>query len=151
MGDLGEALVGRWLVAQGWTVLERNWQCRWGEIDLIARRSLHPSEAAGPLSTDQLVFVEVKTRSRGNWDSEGLLAITAQKQHKLQITAQLFLAEHPQLADLPCRFDVALVHCCKALHPLPHQPLDLRLPILGQPLELDGHHLTLQTYLEGAF
>jgi putative endonuclease len=159
LGDLGETLVAHWLVAQGWSILARNWQCPWGEIDLIAQRSLLPSLAlavwSADQSADQLVFVEVKTRSQGNWDSDGLLAITPQKQKKLSTTAQLFLAQHPGLAELPCRFDVALVQARKVSLPPPDLALDLAVdlppPILGQPLPMNGHQLTLQMYLEGAF
>jgi putative endonuclease len=98
LGELGEALVADWLQQQGWRIVARRWHCRWGELDLVA---LHPEP--------WLAFVEVKTRRQGSLDDMGRLAVTAQKQKKLWRSAELFLAQHPQHYDLPCRFDVALV------------------------------------------
>lgn len=106
IGELGEQLVAQCLQDKGWEILHRRWRCRLGEIDLIARQC--PEEGNLP---PYLVFVEVKTRSRGNWDAGGLLAITPQKQAKLCRVAKVFLSAHPQLGNLPCRFDVALVSC----------------------------------------
>lgn len=100
LGIAAEALVADWLIAQGWAIEFRRWRCRWGELDLVACQMQ-------PIST--IAFVEVKARSRGNWDADGLLAITPQKQAKLIQAAQLFLADHPQWSDCACRFDVALV------------------------------------------
>jgi putative endonuclease len=132
IGQGGEALVAAWLGRQGWAVLHQNWHCRWGELDLIAH---HPQQG--------LAFVEVKTRSQGNWDADGLLAINAKKQSKLLQTSRLFLARHPQLAELPCRFDVALVSRVKRAD----APKDLGLAHSHEA----GYHLTLHTYLEGAY
>jgi putative endonuclease len=134
IGTLGENLVAEWLQAQSWVILQRRWRCRWGELDLIAQRQ------------SQLVFVEVKTRSQGNWDAGGLLAVTPQKQAKLWQAAQIFLADHPKLADLPCRFDVALVGCQRVpQRPLREQDRDQR------SLQINGYQLTLQDYIQAAF
>jgi putative endonuclease len=150
VGELGEWLVSKWLQAQGWSILHHRWRCRWGEIDLIAQQNL-----ATP--TPFLAFVEVKTRSRGNWDADGLLAITPQKQAKLWHTAQLFLSEQPHLVDNPCRFDVALVSC-QRLH---RNDMELSFSTeigrqaasvqLGKPLSIAGYQLALQDYIVSAF
>ena len=97
LGELGEAFVAAWLMQEGWTIEARRWRCRAGELDLVAR------------SGQELAFVEVKTRSPGNWDRNGALAITPAKQLKLLRTAELFFIQHPQWAHLARRFDVALV------------------------------------------
>lgn len=99
IGDTGEELVTAHLIANGWQIIDRQWRCTWGEIDVIA---LHPERKL-------LAFVEVKTRQAGNWDGDGSLAITAAKQAKLIQSAQLFLVKHSHWEDWHCRFDVALV------------------------------------------
>ena len=97
VGDRGESLVAQLLQANGWKILETQWRCRWGELDLIA------------CDRQWLLFVEVKTRNTRNWDGDGVLAMTPQKQIKLVRAASLFLSQHPELEKLACRFDVALV------------------------------------------
>ncbi len=103
VGLLGEAIAAQWARAQGWELLHHRWHCRWGELDWVACE--HPPQS----SSQHLVFIEVKTRSARNWDSNGLMAITPQKQQKLWQTAELFLSTFPECAAFPCRFDLILV------------------------------------------
>lgn len=159
IGVLGEELVAQWLQSTGWVLLHRRWRCRWGEIDIIARQ---PAQEHTPHSSPMLAFVEVKTRSRGNWDEGGLLSITQQKQAKLWQSARCFLAIYPNLGDYTCRFDVALV-CCQRLPkrqrhacaeiPVTLEPLAVSsLPVqLGQAGALAEYELLLQEYIPSAF
>ena len=98
VGEAGEQFVADLLKASGWKILARQWRCYWGELDVVA------------LDRNWLIFVEVKTRSDRNWDQNGLLSIAPKKQQKLWRAATEFLADHPDLERLPCRFDVALVY-----------------------------------------
>ncbi len=107
VGELGEALVTDWVRSEGGTVLAERWHCVTGELDIVAQFPPGILEATETV----IAFIEVKTRRRGTWDAEGLLAITPQKQNKLWRTARFFLKKHPHLAAMPCRFDVALVRC----------------------------------------
>ena len=138
LGIYGERLVQDWLSQQGWEILYRRWHCRWGELDIVAQGY---NAQGGKLSSPMLAFVEVKTRSRGNWDLDGLLSITRAKQRKLWTTARLFLTRHPHLAKLPCRLDVALVSC--HTQPPAADKANMKLP--------DGRrYLVLQDYLVNA-
>jgi len=141
LGSLGEDFVARWAEAQGWVILEQRWHCRWGELDVImAQRS--PDAAQWEL----IAFVEIKTRSSGNWDENGALAITPAKQAKLWQTAELFLSDHPTLADVPCRFDVALV-----LGERLRGEIDLA-QVDGKTVAIaSGYKLTLHEYIPAAF
>ncbi|CEJ44185.1 YraN family protein [Umezakia ovalisporum] len=150
-GQLGEDLVAQWLHSKGWTILHRRFSSPWGEIDIIAQ--LHQKQLDGEkkLLVNQLpavAFVEVKTRSRGNWDLGGKSAITQQKQAKIWRTARIFLAQYPEKADYPCRFDVAIVYfqrISKQRTQLTWTPEPLA------SLSADGYQFYLQEYLPAAF
>ncbi|MBD5162658.1 MAG: YraN family protein [Oscillibacter sp.] len=94
-GDRGEDAVAAALEKRGCAILERQYRCRWGEIDLIVRTA-----------EGVLCFVEVKTRS-----SRALAApreaVTAAKRRKLRNAASWYLSRTGW--DGPCRFDVAEV------------------------------------------
>ncbi|MGF1535699.1 MAG: YraN family protein [Elainellaceae cyanobacterium] len=125
-GHQGEDFICRVLERWGWRVLQRRWHCRWGEIDIVAQDRTLPEAL--------LIFVEVKVRSSGAWDDQGL-AVTWQKQQRLWKAAQHYLMTHEAIADLPCRFDVALVHCRPAQR--------------NKPGADEGY--SLQHYIKGAF
>lgn len=148
VGALGEALVAQWLCDRGWLVLQQRWRCRWGELDLVAGQP-SPQHPTQPIA---LAFVEVKTRSRGNWDHDGALALTVRKRAKLWKTAQLFLADHPTWAELPCQFDVALV-CCRQITSGKVSPSQSKsVPLaLTETAAIAGYYLTLQDYIPAAF
>ncbi len=159
-GILGEELVAKWLNQQGWQILHRRWQCRWGELDIIAMKNSPFRNNSGQnfLNLPILAFVEVKTRSRGNWDQDGLLAVTESKQTKLWQTAEMFLSDRPELADYSCRFDVALVRCNYIqknspfpIAPSPEEQLSELTVEIGNSVELAGYQLILQNYISSAF
>ncbi|AIE73250.1 MULTISPECIES: YraN family protein [unclassified Synechocystis] len=143
LGRAGESFVAAWLGQQGGEILHQRWRSPWGEIDLIAHFP----------GTKILAFVEVKTRSGGNWDQGGLLAVNARKQEKLRQTASYFLASQPQWSDLNCRFDVAIVFCLGNLGAKPIQSEESPSANfeLGQAMVWQGYHLQLEQYLTDAF
>jgi len=95
LGRLGEDAAGKWYLEQGYDIVQRNWCCREGEIDLICRRGR------------VLVFCEVKTRSTDRFGSP-LEAVTLAKRRRLRRLATLYLLEAASGAPI-VRFDVAAV------------------------------------------
>ena len=96
LGCYGERVAVRALTDAGLLVLDRNWRCRDGELDVVARDG------------DALVFCEVKTR-RGTGFGSPAEAVTPAKRRRLRLLARAWLAEHDHHApDL--RFDVVGVH-----------------------------------------
>jgi putative endonuclease len=145
IGDLGEKLVDRWLQLQGYQILHKHWQCRWGEIDIIALKKSLPI----------LAFIEIKTRNSRNWDANGLLAINNTKQAKLIKTATLFLADNPDLESYPCRFDAAIVshdRPRKITREINALAIETATIEIGRSIVISsGWKLTLLDYIENAF
>jgi putative endonuclease len=94
-GKAGEALALRYLKKKGYKVLEQNYTCPLGEIDIIAR------------DKKTIVFVEVKTRRSMSYGS-ARLAITPHKQRKISMAALYYLKSNHQM-DRDARFDVVTV------------------------------------------
>ena len=93
-GKRGEAIAAAALTKAGYVILDRNWHCSTGELDLIARHR------------NEIVFIEVRTRADGT--GAALESITPRKAEKLTALAYLYLAEH-NLDDAAFRIDVAAV------------------------------------------
>jgi putative endonuclease len=94
-GAWGEDLVAEWYRKRGYEVVERNWRCRQGEIDIIASRD------------SVIVICEVKTRATADFGSPAL-AVDANKQQRLRRLAAHWLSKHPN-SRVAVRFDVAAV------------------------------------------
>jgi putative endonuclease len=141
IANLGEDFVAQWLQSTGWMILQRQFSCRWGEIDIIAQHTENVREPT-------LVFVEVKTRSLGSWDDGGRGAITLKKQAKIERTARIFLAEYPEKSNYTCRFDVAIVSYEIA------SKNNRQLPVTQEPIavcSVGEYKFQLQEYIPAAF
>ncbi len=93
-GKHGEETARRYLRDRGYFIVARNWRCRFGEIDLIARDG------------DTLAFIEVKTRTgTGFGGAEG--AVTPWKRARLIAAARCYLGATE--TELAARFDVVTI------------------------------------------
>ena len=95
VGRTGEDAAVQYLLQRGYCVLERNYRCRFGEIDLIARDG------------STLSFIEVKTR-RSRTFGPAAEAVTRTKQRHLVKASQMYMAQHGKHDDF-CRFDVVTI------------------------------------------
>lgn len=99
LGRFGEDLAAEHLCRQGFTLLDRNWRCDQGELDIVAR------------DRRTVVFVEVKTRSSVAFGdpAEAVTPVKAARIHRLALR---WLTEHRDALGpgaAPLRFDVVAV------------------------------------------
>ena len=94
LGQLGEDKACNYLETHNYKIIERNFRCRQGEIDIIAK----------DLSKNELVFVEVKTRMTFNFGRPSQ-AVTAVKQRHILNVAKYYLYKKC-IKDTFIRFDV---------------------------------------------
>jgi putative endonuclease len=99
-GNEAEKMAATYLQQQGLTLLETNYRCRFGEIDLIMRDG------------NATVFVEVRLRSNADFGGAGM-SITPHKQQKLVRAAEHYLLSH---SSTSCRFDAVLMDKIGAQH-----------------------------------
>ena len=93
-GQAAEEAAYGYLKQQGCRILARNWHCRYGEIDIIARQG------------DVHLFVEVRCRS-SNAFGGAAASITPSKLAKLSRSAELWCQQNAP--DSPCRLDAVLI------------------------------------------
>ena len=98
LGRFGEERAVLWLRWRGYRILERNYRCRQGEIDIIAGRGKY------------LCFVEVKLR-KDKSHGEAREFVTPAKQKRILAAAQMWLTEHE--TDRQPRFDVMEIYAPK--------------------------------------
>ncbi|TVX97684.1 YraN family protein [Cohnella terricola] len=95
-GRAGEDAAVEYLRKAGYVVAERNWRCRLGEIDLIARDG------------STLVFVEVRSRTNPTRFGSAIEAVTPRKCRQVRAVASVYLKQVSE-PQCPVRFDVIAV------------------------------------------
>jgi putative endonuclease len=95
-GGWAEQRALRLLHQRGWRLRDRNWRCRWGELDLVLEKP------------GRLLLVEVKGR-RSGVDGWGVAALGWRKRSRLERAWRCWLAEHPEADGLPVDLVYALV------------------------------------------
>ncbi len=94
-GNLAEDTAAEYLVDKGYKIVDRNFKCKVGEIDIVARHN------------EDLVFVEVRSKHSSN-TFDLAYSIDKRKQRKLIKAAAFYTAKHFR-DPVPVRFDVVLV------------------------------------------
>lgn len=95
-GGKYEDIAAKHLEAIGYRIIERNYRCRAGEIDLIAA------------DKGTIVFVEVKYR-KGSGSGYPEEAVTPYKQRRISFAASFFCMMNHIPGNVPCRFDVVAI------------------------------------------
>ena len=108
-GAEGEAIAAAFLRARGYTILERNFRCRVGELDLIA---------LAPDAT--VVFCEIRTR-RSHQQGTALESVTPVKQHRVAHVAEHYVSRH-RLHAHAIRFDVVAIEIAGSAVRIEHVP-----------------------------
>ena len=95
-GQWAEHLAEDYLAKHGLKLIQRNYTCRMGEIDLIMREH------------DTIIFVEVRYRKNDQYGG-GLESIDFRKQKKVKITAMHYLQNNDRNQEHSCRFDAMII------------------------------------------
>lgn len=95
LGQYGEEQATELLRSKGYTILERNYRCRFGEVDIIARRG------------EEVVFVEVRTRTSASFGRPEE-SVNYRKVRRLALVASYYLSRQGWPATT-CRFDLVVI------------------------------------------
>lgn len=104
-GRRGELLAREYILGLGWQLVEANWRCRSGEIDIIARDG------------KDLVFVEVRTKTTDRFGT-GAESVNWRKQKQVRTLAGVFLLGMRNQSDLRIRFDMISIYLRAGQEPL---------------------------------
>ena len=102
-GAQAEARVCKLLQAWGWRLLDRNWICRWGELDLVM------------LKAERLLVVEVKGRGS---PAKALRSVDRRKRRRIARTIDCWRAQHPECGSHLLEVKVAVVPLPPAAGPV---------------------------------
>ena len=97
LGRMGEDIAAQILESKGYHILERNFRCRFGEIDIIA-------EVGGAV-----VFIEVKARATKGY-GRPIEAVTNRKLANMKRSAMCYTSFH-NLDNIEYRFDIVEIYC----------------------------------------
>jgi putative endonuclease len=97
VGRAAEDRAAEFLCARGLEILFRNFRCRFGELDIVARTG-----------DGIVVIAEVRHRAP-NRHGDAAATVDVHKQHRVTLATRLLLARHPRLARHPLRFDVLAI------------------------------------------
>lgn len=98
MGMLGEKIASEYLIKEGYTIIEKNFSCKQGEIDIIAKDN----------DKKELVFLEVKTRTNCKYGNP-IDAVDKKKQIHIYNSANYYAYKN-KIVNCPIRFDVVEVN-----------------------------------------
>lgn len=92
---MGESFAAEYVErTMGWTILERNWRCQFGELDIVARHN------------DCIVAIEVKTRDQRRSFGTGAESVDARKRARLCRLLGVYLDRHIESSVCEARVDV---------------------------------------------
>ncbi len=100
LGSDSESIARQYLEQRGYTLVQSNFRCRTGEIDLIMEKQIQKGRV--------LVFVEVRSRTSHIYGTP-METVNKSKQDKIRKVAAYYLYRNPQFQDHYCRFDVVSI------------------------------------------
>lgn len=96
IGVYGEAIAVEFMLEKGYVILDRNWRCRTGELDIVARMG------------NTIIIIEVRTRRAGGRFGTAVESVDFRKQLQVRSTAEVYLSMN-KLHGSQIRFDVIAI------------------------------------------
>ena len=103
LGQENEYLALKYLTDKGYKIIKRNYSCKLGEIDLIAKKN------------NRIIFIEVKYRSNSRYGNS-IEAVNKRKQQVIRQVARYYLLTNYHSLEIPISFDVIGIDKDKITH-----------------------------------